>query len=209
MFDINAWMMTLTKKLCEVFKDRLLFTGLQGSYRRGEATEESDIDVMVVLDIVDTATLSAYQAILAEMPCADKACGFISDKNTLLNWPKYEIFHLIKDTKPYFGSLDGLLPAFTEQDIRDSIRINTANLYHLACHTFLYGKAEPLEGVNKSVFFILQMVYYLQTGAYSDTKKELLQRVTAEEQELLTCDGNWEAYYNLLIRWCQSILINT
>ncbi|MBQ9141799.1 MAG: nucleotidyltransferase domain-containing protein [Lachnospiraceae bacterium] len=29
------------------FGDRLLYVGLQGSYLRGEATESSDIDIMV------------------------------------------------------------------------------------------------------------------------------------------------------------------
>ena len=42
----------------------LLFVGLQGSYARGEATEASDIDVVVVLDELYFADLLKYRDML-------------------------------------------------------------------------------------------------------------------------------------------------
>ena len=36
--------------LDRAFGERVWFVGLQGSYGRGEATETSDIDVVVILD---------------------------------------------------------------------------------------------------------------------------------------------------------------
>ena len=50
MFDINAWLDIIIKKLQNEFEQRLLFVGLQGSYNRGEATQSSDIDLVVILD---------------------------------------------------------------------------------------------------------------------------------------------------------------
>ena len=38
------------RALAQTFPGRLWFVGLQGSRARGEATAESDIDVVVVLD---------------------------------------------------------------------------------------------------------------------------------------------------------------
>ena len=45
--DINDYTNRLTDALKSKFGDRLLYVGLQGSYLRGEATPESDIDIIV------------------------------------------------------------------------------------------------------------------------------------------------------------------
>ena len=49
MTDINAYIENLLALLKEELGDQLLYLGLQGSYLRGEATEDSDIDAMVIL----------------------------------------------------------------------------------------------------------------------------------------------------------------
>ena len=46
MINADKWMTELTEKLKIHFKNRLLFAGLQGSYRRQEAHENSDIDAV-------------------------------------------------------------------------------------------------------------------------------------------------------------------
>ena len=51
MIDISAWMQNFLQALNETFRDRVWFVGLQGSFARGEATETSDIDVVVILDV--------------------------------------------------------------------------------------------------------------------------------------------------------------
>ena len=54
MIDITVWMKNFLQTLNETFGDRVWFVGLQGSYGRGEATETSDIDVVVILDELST-----------------------------------------------------------------------------------------------------------------------------------------------------------
>ena len=49
-FNIDNYLEKLISRCKESFGDRLVYVGLQGSYLRGEATENSDIDVMIVLD---------------------------------------------------------------------------------------------------------------------------------------------------------------
>ncbi len=46
--------------LQEAFGERLLFAGVQGSYLRGEARPDSDIDLLVVLDHVDLTDLDHF-----------------------------------------------------------------------------------------------------------------------------------------------------
>lgn len=92
MVDINRWTADFIDKLRAEFGERLRFAGLQGSYRRGEATEKSDIDMVVVLDGLTPADLSRYRALVREMPEADKACGFLCGTMELQAWPRMTVF---------------------------------------------------------------------------------------------------------------------
>ena len=50
MVEMSSWKELFLKKLEDLFGGRIWFVGLQGSYGRGEATENSDIDMVVILD---------------------------------------------------------------------------------------------------------------------------------------------------------------
>ena len=52
MIDIMEWKRLFLQKLEETFGERVWFVGLQGSYSRGEETEKSDIDMVVILEDV-------------------------------------------------------------------------------------------------------------------------------------------------------------
>ena len=62
--DIEDYTKRLTEELKMKFGKRLLYVGLQGSYLRGEATPESDIDIMLVLDEIHSKDLNVYRQIL-------------------------------------------------------------------------------------------------------------------------------------------------
>ena len=61
MIDISAWMKDFLQALDGTFGTRVWFVGLQGSYGRDEATERSDIDVVVILDELGVADIQKYQ----------------------------------------------------------------------------------------------------------------------------------------------------
>ena len=67
MIDLKAYMRELVETLKTVFEKRLLYVGLQGSYLRAEATEKSDIDVMVVIDEMKPNDLKEYKKVLKEI----------------------------------------------------------------------------------------------------------------------------------------------
>lgn len=185
-FDVNNWVNDLTKKLKAGFADRLLFVGLQGSYRRGEAKQTSDIDVVVILDKLTVEDLKKYKQIINTMPEKEKACGFISGKKEIKNWPKMDIFQFKNDTKPIFGSLDNLVPLIKRQDIENYIKTSSANLYHMVVHSYLYDtNYDNLKLIAKPLFFIFQAITYLDTGKYISTKKKLLNILTREEKDIL------------------------
>ncbi len=53
MFKTDVYIQTLIELLKVSYKERLLYVGLQGSYLRGEATDHSDIDIMVVISDIN------------------------------------------------------------------------------------------------------------------------------------------------------------
>lgn len=221
MISIDHWMTDLTAKLKEAFSDRLLFVGLQGSYRRGEANENSDIDAVVILDVLSMGDLKAYRDIIETMPENEKACGFISGRQELMNWPKHELFQFKQDTVGLYGSLGDLLPEISRPDIIESVKIGVSEIYHACCHTYIHGEpaelAEAIRGFYKGAFFILQALHYLRSGIYAESKKELLHELAGLEQEILLICSDWEAYREQIaanpglycgkiIGWCADVL---
>ena len=55
MFDLDKYLADLIMNCRSAFGERLLYMGLQGSWLRGEAHENSDIDIMVILEAMPTA----------------------------------------------------------------------------------------------------------------------------------------------------------
>ena len=47
--DIRIFVDNLKTDIIELFGDNLIFLGLQGSYGRGEASDSSDIDLVLIL----------------------------------------------------------------------------------------------------------------------------------------------------------------
>ncbi|MBO5197684.1 MAG: nucleotidyltransferase domain-containing protein [Lachnospiraceae bacterium] len=221
MVQIQEWMTNWCDKLQKEFGPRLLFVGLQGSYLRGEATEESDLDVAVVLDSVSLSDLAAYRSLLTQMPEQEKACGFLCGREEFAHWPKYEIFQFVQGTKAWYGTLDGLAPEISGNDILSSLSIQTGALYHALCHHYIYGctQARPvhLAGYLKSMFFLLQLKEYLRSGRYYQTKRELANALTGQEEELLRLhlelisgrcltEKETEVWYERLLDWTSQTL---
>lgn len=212
MVDIEIWMNELAEKLADQFGPRLLFLGLQGSYGRGEAREDSDIDVVTVLNRVGLSDLDAYKAIVSAMPEGEKACGFLCGAAELKCWPKYDLCQLAGDVRPVYGKWEPLLPAIDRSDLADAAAIGASGLYHAAVHTYLYGDRERwpgfLKNVHKGAFFTLRTLYELRTGENVRAKRELLPRLAGKEREILayslSADGAGEppeAVFARLIDW--------
>lgn len=137
---IHQWMEQYTRALRDTFGSRLWFVGLQGSYARGEATAQSDIDAVVILDRVSPADLAAYSAMLDRLPDRDKVCGFISGKDELFSWEPSDLFQFLYDTTPVLGSLKPLRERVSREDIRRAAWTGLCNVYHLCAHNMVHEK---------------------------------------------------------------------
>lgn len=186
MIDIIAWINDFLQKLNDTFGDRVWFVGLQGSYGRGEATEASDLDLVVILDELSALDVQKYNATLDTLPNRELLCGFLSGKKELLNWEPSDLFQFYYDTKPIKGSLDELLPLIDERAIKRAIQIGAGNVFHGCVHNMLYEKSEELlRGLYKSASFVVQAIVFLQTGSYISHQKDLLEIVSSDDRVIV------------------------
>ena len=186
MIDITAWMDGFLKALHDTFGNRVWFVGLQGSYGRGEATETSDIDVVVILDELSASDIGEYHAMLDTLPHRELICGFLSGKDELLGWEPSDLFQFYYDTTPIKGSLDELLTVIDDAAVGRAIKIGACNIYHGCVHNMLHEKSEDiLRGLYKSASFVVQAIAFKQTGTYITHQKELLRVVSPDERVIL------------------------
>ncbi|MBR3872392.1 MAG: nucleotidyltransferase domain-containing protein [Paludibacteraceae bacterium] len=183
MVDIKSWLEEFLQKLNEVFKSRVWFVGLQGSYGRGEATETSDIDVVVILNEFTVADIQTYNDMLDTLPHRELICGFASGKDEILNWEPADLFQFYHDTTLIKGSLDELLPKIDSFAVDRAIKIGACNIYHGCVHNMLHTKNEDiLKGLYKAASFVVQAIVFKQTGNYIKHQNQLLQESLPEER---------------------------
>ena len=218
MVEIESYLASLTAALKRAFGTRLCYVGLQGSYLRGEATEHSDIDVMVILDGLTPNDLLRYRTLLEQTAEPENSCGFICGRAEMAHWNPLEICHLLHTTRDIFGALRDFVPPYTQADILNYIKLSLGNLYHALCHTRIHAPEQSLRQtlpeLYKQKFFILQNLHFFRTGNFCGAKKELLAQLSGEDHAVLQWEidhrgrDDWEldGAFNLLFAWCQGTL---
>lgn len=101
--DEKAWMAQFCQAVKDEFGGRIVCIGLQGSRGRGEEREDSDIDMVVVLDRVELEDLDRYRRVVANLPCRELLCGFVSGKEELLAWEPGDLFQFYQRHSPCCG----------------------------------------------------------------------------------------------------------
>jgi len=188
MIDIKFWMESFTELVIETFGERIYFVGLQGSYGRGEATETSDIDAVVILDKLTTDDIKKYSCMIDTLPHRELICGFLSGKDELENWEPSDLFQFYYDTIPIVGTLDELLTRIDTAAVDRAIKIGACNIYHGCVHNMLFDKSEDIvRGLYKAASFAIQAIVFRNTGNYIKYHKELLEAVDNEDKAILNC----------------------
>ncbi len=212
MIDITVFMQEFTQRLDDTFGDRVWFVGLQGSYGRGEATDKSDIDVVVILDELSALDIHTYDKMLDTLPHRERICGFLSGKAELLRWEPSDLFQFYYDTEPVKGSLDELLVRIDKAAVNRAIQSGVCNVYHGCVHNMLYEKSEEiLTSLYKSASFVIQAICFAQTGRYVRRRVDLLETVSPEDRRILETFGHlknggaidFAAMSEALFRWCK------
>ena len=186
MVDITTWMNDFLQNLNHTFENRVWFVGLQGSFARGEATETSDIDVVVILDELSAMDIQTYNKMLDTLPHRELICGFLSGKDDIMNWEPSDLFQFCYDTTPIKGSLDEVMAVVDGNAVNRAIKIGACNIFHGCIHNMLHEKNEDiLRGLYKSASFVVQAIVFKQTGKYISHQKDMLKIVSPDERVIV------------------------
>ncbi len=186
--DIDVWMNDLIDQLKTEFKEGLVLVGLQGSRARGEQREDSDIDIVVVIEDLNADDLVSYRSIVQRMPHAELTCGFIGSPDALAAWPRHDVFNLVNDTNVRYGSFDFMNTKFTVEEARLAAETCASEIYHALCHTVVFEPnllPDILQGCLKSIFFGIRAKHFAQTGKFVNSRVQLLNLVNDSERWLL------------------------
>ncbi len=218
MFDLDNYLHDLILNCRSAFGDRLLYMGLQGSYLRGEAHENSDIDVMVILDRLSVPDMETYRGILKKTGFYERSCGFICGKEEIDRWNPLEVCQLHHATKDLLGVLTDHLPPATREDEINYVKLSLGNLYHELCHRYIHADRDRNElmfrGTCKSVFFLIQNLHFLESGRFILSKQELKGAVSKEDRKVLELaelpdNYDFDQAFSDLFAWCQEAFIRT
>ena len=186
MFDVDQWMEAFQRELSATFGDRLWFLGLQGSRARGEARQDSDIDVVVVLDELSPADVKVYRTMLDGLDRRELVCGFLSGKRELLGWDSADLFQFYHDTRAIVGSLDDLKPLITDEAVRRAIKVGACNIYHACVHNMVHERSEQLLAeLCKAAAFVIRADFFLQTHRFVGPLDELSQCTLGPQKRIV------------------------
>ncbi len=213
MFDLDKYLADLILNCRSAFGERLLYVGLQGSWLRGEAHENSDIDIMVILDGFSVRDMDTYRGILKEIGFYERSCGFICGKDEMKRWNPLEVCQLRQTTKDLVGVLTDYLPPATREDEINYVKLSLGNLYHELCHRYIHEDREKnaakLRSTCKGVFFLIQNMHFLESSHFILTKTGLKEAVSSEDRRVLELEELPDVYdfdqaFSSLFAWCQS-----
>ena len=212
MFDLDKYLADLILNCRTAFGERLLYMGLQGSLLRGEAHENSDIDVMVILDQFSVRDMDTYREILKKIGFYEKSCGFICGKEEMKRWPPLEVCQLRHTTKDLLGVLTDYLPPATREDEINYVKLSLGNLYHELCHRYIHENRDKntakFRGTCKSVFYLIQNLHFLESGYFILSRKDLKEAVAKEDRIVLEMAELPDVYdfdqtFSFLFAWRQ------
>lgn len=212
-----AWLEGFQRAVLGAFGARVRLIGIQGSRARGEATEDSDIDMVVILDKLSYGDLKRYDQAVSGLPEREKLCGFCAGEGELRAWDRGDLFQFYHDTVPLYGSLDWLAPLIAPADVGRSLRLGACNLYHMCVHNALHGRDPALlHALFKQAAFVLQAKYYLETGVYLRTRVELSERLEGADLAVLRAAmaegageeprSDFDARSALLMEWAGGLI---
>ncbi len=216
MLQLQSYLDRLIPECKTAFGDRLLYVGLQGSYLRGEAHADSDIDIMLVLDRMTVDDMKTYQGILKRIGRYEKSCGFICGGEQLKRWNPLEVCQLTHTTKDLFGCLTDYLPNATRADEINYVKYSLGNLYHELCHRYIHADRDKnrkkFRDSCKSIFFLLQNLHYLESGVFAVTKRELRSIASEKDRIVLSVtelpeDYDFDRMFRLVFDWIQNAFV--
>ncbi|HJN14492.1 MAG TPA: nucleotidyltransferase domain-containing protein [Armatimonadota bacterium] len=223
--DVDSWLEEFHQRVLECFGERLIFLAHHGSWARGEARPDSDIDAFVIVDHVDDETLLAYRKLIDAMPLTNEhmVSTFFGSTPELSVWPRHEQIQCWFGCKILHGDLADLVEPPTDGDFITDVRLKASDNLHMARHYLLHphdmtGRMRQLAYPFKEACYAMQSWMHLTTGIRYDSKLAMLDALEDEtDREVVLAVRNWQTitsdkpevateYAALLERWARAML---
>lgn len=210
MFDLDNWLAHYVSVMRSAFGDRVRFIGIQGSRARGEAAEDSDIDIVMILDRMDFEDLQRYREAAEMLPQRELLCGFVSGVSELRGWDKGELFGFYHDTRPVLGQLEDLIPVPGIDDARRAVHTGACGIYHACAHNYLHERSgELLASLLKTSRFVLRARCFCETGRYFSKLTELAEQLSGADRavlELSRGNADFDEASHALYSWSRELI---
>ena len=212
---MNKWLQQFKEILLHEFGESIQFIGLQGSHARNEATENSDIDVVVIFDTLSIDKLKRYEVVVQTMSDRHLLCGFVGGMDDLNSWDKADLFTFIYDTKTVYGQLAISKTAITTAHVKKYVRSTAGNIYHMTLHNYLHGKStQMIHDLFKNARFAIQGNVFLQQTEFISQLNELSTVTKGYDTDVITrlislknnAQVDLEKDTELLFAWSKEIL---
>lgn len=213
MRNLSEWLDNFTNEMLHNFPDNICCIGLQGSYGRGEASADSDLDLVVIFKSFSLEVLQQYKSLLLRLGNAYKLCGFVGSAAILKLWNKGELLQLYFDTVPIYGNLDFIKDRVTDEAAAKLVLQNSCLIYHACCHNLLFDEEQAiLKELYKTAVFTVQAKYYHVHHIYVSKHSELSNVAIGADKEILETAVKLKrgdkftaeqltAYSDLLLQW--------
>lgn len=186
MHNLSEWLDVFKNEMLHNFPDNICCIGLQGSYGRGEAGVNSDLDLVVIFKSLSMEVLQQYKDLLSELGRDCQLCGFVGSAEILKSWNEGELLQLYFDTVPVYGNLDFIRDSVTAEAAANLVLQNSCLIYHACCHNYLFDEEQAiLKELYKTAVFTVQAKYYHAHHIYVSKHEELRNVAAGADKEIL------------------------
>lgn len=144
-----------------------------GSRVRGEAAEESDYDVFLVVKSIDSSVIEKMRKVLSNYP---NFSVYLLSEHEFKTLPRAELLQLLYSEKLY-GDIEYELP--TKEEVRHYIRLMRREWLFRVRHYLIIS--HPQEMLAKNVHFALKYAYlylsytvFLESGEFPKTRRQTI-----------------------------------
>lgn len=212
----DAFLTEYEEALDAAFGERVLFIGLQGSRARGEHRDDSDYDVVVILNELTPGDIETYHRMVLGLTHAELACGFLAGCADLMAWDPADLFSLCADTVPVRGTLQEAWARLDKEAYHAAAWAGVCAVFHGCVHNMIYERSNKiLRGLIKQATFAIRACQSVRTGVIPRTVPDMLKDASNQETPVLnmfTAVRNGEEMSfghasGVLFEWAQSAVL--